>query len=118
MKRIFSTREFEVSPQDDRGELVAFGIGPSATKHAVSALKKADTKTVQSGWASFFKTKPDVRQSYRVESWDSRGRRSRFTVSAEEYNVTEVQPLGRDILLVCPRCHRKHDADIEKNGRL
>jgi hypothetical protein len=100
------------------GQLVALGIGPQESVHAVFALRKPDMRIEQSGGAIFFKTKPDRAQAYRIETWKTSSKTAEVHIAEEEFNITSVQPLGDDLLLVCPRCNRTNPDDVEKNGRI
>jgi hypothetical protein len=100
------------------GRLVALGIGYDGDAYAAFALNRDDTSFEQPGWATFFKTRPDEPQAYRLLSWRSEEVTAEILIRGEPFNITEVQPLGDDLLLVCPRCRRNPSGAAEKNARL
>jgi hypothetical protein len=105
-----------VSPKEAIDRLVAFGIGPDDSVHAVHALDEPETRVLGPGGARFFRTRPATPQAYRIRSWLAQDDATDIVVQREEFNVTAVQPLGEDLLLVCPRCSRFSDDDIEQNA--
>jgi len=66
----------------------------------------------------FFKTQPDSPQRYRIGAWQHGQLIFDVTTDQEMFNVTDIQPLDDEILLVCPRCRRNSESDIEQNGRI
>lgn len=118
MQKIIVEPGFDIASPDEQGQLVAFGVGPNESVYATLALSKPDTRIEQPGWATFFKTKPDEAQSYKVRSWSPSLQMQEIDIDRDEFNISAVQPLGDDILLVCPRCVRKNDREIELNGRV
>lgn len=103
----------------DSSKLVAFNLGPSGEIHFLEALTGLDREIVQPGWATFFKSKPEASQSYLLSVYSSEGKKIHsIDIHRESFNITEVQPIRDGYLLVCPRCNRRSDSDIEKNGRI
>lgn len=84
----------------------------------MSALGELETRTVQASGASFFKPKPSTAQTYRLLSWRGEALPTETLIQREAYNITHVQPLGPDFLLVCARCRRRSDTDIDQNARV
>ena len=103
----------------DSSKLVAFNLGPSNEILFLEALNELDRKIVQPGWATFFKSKPEVSQPYLLSVYSPEGEKAHsINIREEPFNITEVQPTQDGYLLVCPRCYRRSDSDIEKNGRV
>jgi hypothetical protein len=103
----------------DSSKLVAFNLGPSNEILFLEALNELDRKIVESGWATFFKSKPEVSQSYLLSVYFPEGEKTHsINIHGESFNITEVQPTQDGYLLVCPRCYRRSDSDVEKNGRV
>ena len=103
----------------DSSRLVAFSLGPSGEILLLEALNEPDRKIVQPGWATFFKSKPEDSQSYLLSVYSPEGEKTHsIKIHGEPFNITEVQPTPDGYLLVCPRCYRRSDSDIEKNGRV
>jgi hypothetical protein len=100
------------------GSLVALGIGHDGAVYAAFALNRDDTSIERPDGAKFFKTRPDEPQVYRLFSWESGRVTADILIRGEPFNITEVQPLGADLLLVCPRCRRNPGGDPERNARL
>jgi hypothetical protein len=118
MKKLLLKPMFNAFPAESSGSVVAFSVGPTHEIMILHATQELDTRIEQSGWASFFKTKPDKLQSYILSVWVDKEQVQMIEIKEEEFNITEVQPINGNYLLVCPRCDRKSDSDIEKNGRL
>jgi hypothetical protein len=118
MRKLIVEPRFEILPTGEQGDLVAFGVGPDESIYITFSLNKPDTKVEQPGWATFFKTKPDMAQSYKIKRWSQSLEATEIFVARDEFNITKVQPLGDDVILVCPRCVRKADNEIELNGRV
>lgn len=103
----------------DSSNVVAFNLGPSGEILVLQALNALDREFVQPGWATFFKSKPESRQSYLLSVYSPGGEKTNsINIHGEPFNITEVQPTLDAFLLVCPRCYRRSDSDIEKNGRV
>jgi hypothetical protein len=100
------------------GKEVALGVSSDGSFHTVVALDELDTRIVQSSGASFFKPRPSTPQSYRILSWLGQRVPTETVIPKEPYNITHVQPLGPDFLLVCARCQRRSDSDIDENARV
>lgn len=103
----------------DSSRLVAFNLGPSGEILILEALNELDREIIHPGWATFFKSKPQASQSYLLSVYSPEGEKTHsINIKGEPFNITEVQPTQDGYLLVCPRCYRRSDSDIEKNGRV
>jgi hypothetical protein len=103
----------------DSSRLVAFNLGPSGEVLFLEAPNALDRKIVQPGLAMFFRSKPEVNQSYLLSVYSLDGEKTHsINIRGEPFNITEVQPTQDGYLLICPRCYRRSDSDIEKNGRI
>jgi hypothetical protein len=118
MKQLLLRPRFRISSPHTNGRLVAFGIGPQESFHVVLALREVDDRFKQPGEASFFKTQAEKSKAYLIRTWAGTSEPIDTFVASESFNVTKVQPLGDDLLLVFARCFRKSETDIEKNARL
>lgn len=110
-------RPLQVLPADGPGELVAIGAGPDRSVTVAYALEPARFWKTRPNGARSFMTQAPGGQSYLIRTLVG-GRTLETTIASEPYNITRVQRLGDDILLVCPRCRRGSATDIDHNGRL
>ena len=100
------------------GELVAFNVGPDGAVYLVVALRPTDYRAELPSGVSFAKTVPDRPQTYRVVGLGDGRVVLDVTVENERFNVHDVQPVGRRLLLVCGRSRYRGPGDFDKNGRL
>ncbi len=109
---------YRVLPEGGDDALMVFSAGPYGEVLVGIARQPPDLRTVQDGWAAFFKTRPDTPQDYTLSVWKDGRRLRTLEIRDEPYNLTDAQPLDEGYLLSCPRCRRESDADIERNGRV
>lgn len=100
------------------GELVAFDVGPERAVYLTFALKPLDYRDNQPGRGSFPKTIPQRAQDYRVIALVGSDVVLDIAISGEQFNISHVQPLGDELLLVCARSCYRGPKDFEKNGRV
>jgi len=95
------------------GEVVAFNVGLDGLVYLVVALNPLDYRN-----GNFAKTVSDRPQTYRV--FALRGDQPVFdlVIEGEPFNIHDVQPLGKDLLLVCSRSYYRSQDDFDKNGRV
>lgn len=96
MRKLIVEPQFEILSPGEQGNVVAFGVGPDESIYI--AFSRA--------------------QGYRLKTWNQSLKANELLILSNKFNITEVQPLGDDIMLVCPRCQRKSDNEIERNARI
>ena len=117
-------RELHVSPVATVGELlesgtlVAFNVGPDGAAYLVLALSELDYREEQPGRASFAKIYPRKSQRYRVVALAGADRSLDLTTGEEKFNIHEIQPIGKEILLLCVRSAYRAQDDFDLNGRV
>lgn len=109
---------YRVLPAGGDAALMVFSAGAHGEVLVGIAHQPPDLRVVQDGWATFFKTQPDVPQDYTLCVWRNGRQVRQVRIADEPFNVTDAQPLGEGYLLSCPRCRRESDTQIEKNGRI
>ena len=109
---------YRVLREGDDETLMVFSAGAYGEVLVGIAHQPPDLRVVQDGWGTFFKTRPDVPQDYTLCAWRDGRQLRQVNIASEPFNITDAQPLGEGYLLTCPRCRRKSDDDIEKNGRI
>src|SRR5213080_2898778 len=99
------------------GELVAFNVGLDGVVYLAIAQKPLDYRTQGPG-ASFAKTIADQPQDYRVIGLRGSDIVLDVMIEGERFNIHDIQPLGKELLLVCCRSNYRGPSDFDKNGRV
>ena len=107
-----------VPPASGRVALVGFNVGPHGELYFVSALGQLDYQTRDNGFAIFPKPVPDSPQRYRVQCSRNGSVDLDVTISDEQFNIHDVQPMGDELLLSCSRSLRRTEEDFDLNGRI
>lgn len=107
-----------VSALCDRGELVAFNVGPDGSAYFVFALNPLDDREVRPNGSVFAKTRSDRPQSYRVIGVREGSCLLDARIEDEPFNIHDIQPVGEELLLVCARCRYRGPGDADRNGRV
>lgn len=118
METLRLTPALSLAPWVSDGELVAFNVGMDGLVYLVVALKSLEYRTEQRGWASFAKTVPTQPQDYRVVALRGRDVDLDVLIEGERFNIHDIQPLRKELLLVCCRSYYRGPANFEKNGRV
>jgi hypothetical protein len=107
-----------LGPMVRDGTLVGFDVGPDGVTYFVVALRPLDYRTKTAVGPSFPKTVPAQPQTYRAVGLDGSRTVLDVVIEGEPFNISHMQPLGDELLLVCSRCCYRGPDDIEKNGRV
>lgn len=107
-----------LAPLVEGGEPVAFNVGPDGVLYLVVARKPAEYREVLPNGVSFARTVPEQPQTYRVVGLRDGRTVLDVTVADERFNVHDVQPVGRRLLLACARSRYRGPDDYDRNGRL
>lgn len=127
MKKLLIEPQFEIDSLEPEAEPIALGVGPDRSIYILSSVEPSNNKFKRKNGATlftrdredaFFKTKLDRDRTYKIEIWRHSGKLPEIVEFSDRFNITSVQPLGKDFLLVCPRCYRRSKSQIEMNGRI
>lgn len=102
----------EISPV---GNLVRIDIGPDGLFYILHALKPMEYYSKDGSTPII---KPDKPQDYLVTVMRDGQIEDQIRIEQERYNIHGIQPLKDDLLLLCCRCRRHSEGDIDRNARI